>query len=497
MWCWWRRTNGFKDQFIARLNHEIRNPLNGLIGVARLIESRARDLREEMLAEMLRGCTEQLRAVLDDVLDLSRVDEERVEVLEERFELVELVRNTCRRFDDGMGAVEFLPPEPAPRWCRGDAGKIRLVLGNFLSNARKYGVPPRAGVRLELREQGPSAITVRVSVENRGPTLSAEELATLFSPYQRGQRAEESGAEGTGLGLVFCRRYAEAMGGQVGAESVAGRTTFWLEVPLACVADHEVIPPEERIAANLRVLAIEDERYNRFVLGHYLEELGVEADWATNFSEALILAGAQRHDLILTDWSLPDMAGAEALEKFRAKLGDAMPPVVVVSVHATVAMRQQVMNAGAADFVSKPVTLERLRAALARLHLASRHPFAIDEPPPVAGRLNFARLLLAGPAAEVLPRFTADLRAGLTRARQEAEHDRLAAGARLHALRSLALLVDASSLAALLAELEVLVPAAVALTREQLLFARADDEVAHIIEEAKVLAASTKQNARH
>ncbi len=115
----------------------------------------------------------------------------------------------------------------------------------------------------------------------------------------------------------------------------------------------------------------------------------------------------------------------------------------------------------------------------------------------MAGRLNFSRLLLAGPAAEVLPRFTADLRAGLTRARQEAEHDRLAAGARLHALRSLALLVDASSLAALLAELEVLVPAAVALTREQLLFARADDEVAHIIEEAEVLAASTKQNARH
>jgi len=114
-------------------------------------------------------------------------------------------------------------------------------------------------------------------------------------------------------------------------------------------------------------------------------------------------------------------------------------------------------------------------------------------PPPVAGRLNFARLLLAGPAAEVLPWFTADLRAGLARARQETAHDRAAAGARLHALRSLALLVDATALAGLLAELEVLVPSAVALTREQLLFARADEEVAHVVAEAEVLAASTSK----
>jgi signal transduction histidine kinase/ActR/RegA family two-component response regulator len=454
-----RQANELKNQFIARLNHEIRNPINGIVGVTRMIETRARSGRDLLLVQSLRSCTEQLRGTLDDVLDLSSVEQGRVTLTEEEFDPVELVRGICQRFAQGSDVVRLVEPLPAPCWCRGDQGKIRLVLGNLLSNARKYGVPPRADVRLNLFIEGDDILRLRLAVSNPGPEISVAELARIFTPYARGSRAAETGAEGTGIGLASCRRYAEAMGGNLEADSSPGLTTFTFTVPLARLASPVENAVEEKIPGFLKILAIEDERYNRLVLGHYLKEIGVRVDWATNFLEAFALVAERRYDVILTDWSLPDMTGEEALNRFRTDLGAAMPPVVVISAHATAEMRAKILAAGAREFLSKPVSQARLRSALADLQLpgrrvASASPFSTGGPDDGELPLSLDALLEVGAPEEVLPRFARDLQQGLREATAKLDYDRSAAKSAFHAVRSLALLIGARALCGVLQDIE-------------------------------------------
>lgn len=496
-----RRANEFKSQFIARLNHEIRNPINGIVGVTRMIETRVSSGRDILLVQSLRSCTEQLRGTLDDVLDLASVEEGRITVNEEEFDPVELVRSVCQRFDQSSDLVKLQDPLPAPCWCRGDQGKIRLVLGNFLSNARKYGMPPRAEVSLSLTPTHDSMVQLRLAVSNPGPEIPAAELERIFTPYMRGSRAAETGAEGTGLGLASCRRYAEAMGGRLHASSTPGVTTFTFEVPLVRLNAPAENVVEDKLPGFLRVLAIEDERYNRLVLGHYLTEIGVRVDWATNFMEALALAGEKRYDAIISDWSLPDMTGAEALGRFRTQLGDAMPPVLVISAHATAEMRAQILGAGATEFISKPVSQARLRSALADLQLPGRRvqsasPFASEGGNDTQAGLSLEALLNVGPAEEVLPRFSQDLERGLREANAKLLVDRDSAKAAFHAARSLALLIGARALCGVLQDIEHGLSRGIPQDELEELLELLESECASVMQELERARAEAKEQSR-
>jgi CheY-like chemotaxis protein len=301
---------------------------------------------------------------MDEVLDFTQIESDAVTVITAEVNLNELVRSTCAGGDVAEARL-LLSKAPAPDvlvLC--DPGKVRQVLSNYLANAIKYGDPPGAEVDLLAEHSCPEKMRITIQVTSRGPTLKTDELNVLFTALTRGQRARETGAHGTGLGLALCKKLAHAMGGSVGVESADGKTTFWFKADFPVVS---VIAPQPLPAPALylgcNVLAVEDEFYNRLVLEHHLQRFGVTSTWAENGAAALAAAKNQRFDVILMDWLLPDMDGPELLVKLKELQGGSLPPVIVLSAYSTANKRLECLAAGAAAFVSKPIDLTRLSAA--------------------------------------------------------------------------------------------------------------------------------------
>ena len=448
-----RKANAVKTEFIASMNHEIRNPMNGIIGIGKMLREADVDARVKMLVRALDNCAEELRATMDDVLDFSSIEAGNLQRFEETFDLVDLVEASCGAARSLPGTLALGTIPPGPCWCRGDAGRLRLILLNFLTNALKYGTPERADIDLELREQAESILEATITVTSPGPCLADEEIETLFQSFVRGSRAKATGVRGTGLGLAMCRRYAQAMGGSVGARAVAGGNAFWVRAPFARAPGPACAPPSS--LARLRVLAVEDESYNRLILGHYLSSLGVDVDWAQSGAEALAMARDGRYPVLLTDWSLPDANGGQIMARLREMLGEAMPKVVVITAYATREMHDTAVAAGASAFISKPVSASRLRETLGRLALPAglrEEEFSPQEPE--KPHADFARLLQLGSPDEILPPYLDQLDQGLGDVRTLASSDPGAAAARVHQLRSAVILSGAAEAGAQIAALE-------------------------------------------
>lgn len=448
-----RQANAVKAEFIDSMNHEIRNPINGIVGLSEMLRERTTDPRQHVLLEALESCTLQLRATLDDVLDFSAIERGKMTLAAEDFDLRSLVRAACQAHSTAEFAVTHSDPTADPCWCHGDAGKIRLILGNYLSNAAKYGVPPQATVTWHVQPGTDGQPGLHLEVTSPGPSLGAEEQAKLFHAFVRGSRAQETKTRGMGLGLVMCRRYAEAMGGSTGVASSPGRNTFWLQIPVQLATAPE--PSTASATPRARVLAIEDEHYNRLVLGHHLQRIGLPVDWAGSAEEAVSLIRLNTYDVILSDCSLPDAQGTEILTRLQAVVTPP-PPVIVISAYATTAMRDSLLKAGAHSFVGKPIDAAKLQAALASVHLAARplDDHAVTEPD--HEQLNFERLIRLGQTATLLAEFAADVDALTHEIENGIAHQHAGTAAQVHKLRTTLLLCQATTATAQLETLETL-----------------------------------------
>lgn len=379
------RSNAAKEEFLATVGHEIRNPLNGLVGITAMLQDADVGAREKNFLRVLAGCADQLRSMMDDILDFSRIERGQTVVTPAVFELVSLVEQSARVMDPSLTSCSLILPDH-PAWFVGDSGKIRQIVCNLVSNALKYGQPSEAGVELRIAAAAPGQSLVRIIVRNTGPTIPAAELPHLFEPFRRGSTAGDR--PGTGLGLAVCRRLALAMQGQLSAASAQGATEFTLELPLAQSHEPERTPVPEKPVS--RALAIEDEHYNRLVLGHVLRELGYEVDWAPDGTSALRLASRQGYDLIVTDWRLPDLSGDELCRRLQRVLGEPRPPIIAVTAYTLGEKFDAARAAGMAGFVTKPVTREKLEQLIRGLAggLSPRRSLDIQRPP-------------AGPLAEL------------------------------------------------------------------------------------------------
>lgn len=354
-----RQANAVKEEFLASISHEIRNPLNGVVGICEILAEREVGPREHVLVRTLGGCADQLRSMLDDILEFSQLERATPTLANTDFELAALVDECARVMDPDLKSCSLLLPEQ-PCWLHGDSGKIRQVVCNLVSNALKYGVPPEAGIEVQAQPAEAGRVRVRIAVRNTGPTIPAEEIPHLFESFRRG--SQTGGVPGSGLGLAVCRRLARAMSGHLTAASAEGQTEFAFECVLASAQ------PPVRTAATpapvSRALAIEDEEYNRMVLGHVLRSLGYAVEWAVDGQGALRLAATQPFDLILTDWRLPDMQGGELARRLLEILPAPQPPIVAVTAYTTAEKVQEAKAVGMAGFVTKPVTREKLVRAI-------------------------------------------------------------------------------------------------------------------------------------
>lgn len=392
-----------REDFFSTISHEIRNPLNGVVGICDILGHSEEDdpRRTRRHVKTLRGCADQLRTILDDVLDFSRIDRGDIQIYDEVFEIGSAIDGAVRSVDPDLEKTSLKVPSREV-WVHGDQGKIRQIVTNLVSNALKYGVPSAAQVFLEVDEQPGGPVSIGILVKNTGNTLTKEEIERIFAEFVRGDDALRRKIPGSGLGLAVSKRMAEAMKGNLTASSANGLTEFKLSLQLQHGEPVEENAPEVgEPFERSRALAIEDEEYNRTVLGFHLAQLGYQVDWAKDGASALQWARETGYDLILTDFMLPDMMGDELARELLKMVPHPKPPIIAVTAYSTPDKIAQAKAAGITGFVTKPVSKKKLQAAIlgATANLEVRPPTKQDPTLKcdftVFTRMNDGRRLLA------------------------------------------------------------------------------------------------------
>jgi signal transduction histidine kinase/CheY-like chemotaxis protein len=442
-----------REEFFSTLSHEIRNPLNGVVGLCDILDEApggAVAPRERMLVRTLKGCASQLRSMLDDVLDFSRIDRGDIQLHEESFELCSAIEGATRSVDAGLAKCTL--ELPAPLWLRGDCGKFRQVLTNLVSNALKYGVPPSARVKAGIVVEPDGRVRIRVSVFNTGHTVPEKELERIFEGFVRGEDALRRRIPGSGLGLAVSRRMAIAMGGSLVAFSRDGLTEFRMETVMTLgEAPIDAVPVNAPKVS--RALAIEDEPYNRLVLGHILSQLGYEVDWAVDGSSALERVRSESYDLLLTDYVLPDINGAELAKRILLEVPDPKPPVICVTAYSTPEKIAEARAAGISGFVTKPISRPKLEAAILSLGAQFQPGRSLDV---VRSKVecDFSSLLRLNDGSRVLAEYADALLPTWNGTISLLDRDPEEASRAVHAFRSRILAVHANVLNEQLALLE-------------------------------------------
>jgi len=376
------KASAAKTQFVANMSHDIRNPLNGIVGLALALEDTWLDAKQRELVSTLRECTTYLSTLVDDVLDFASIEAGRVELRPGPFSPAELLRSITIMFKMeaiASGAVLQVEADPRlPAAYVGDAGRIQQILVNFVTNALKYAGGP---IKLSVRIPVDAPEEIEFSVSDRGPGISPDGQRQLFNKFSRLTGSQSKEITGTGLGLASCRLLAGLMSGSVGVYSEVGHgARFHLRLPLEIFpvpAPNAPVPAPmaSPVLPNCTVLLVEDTNYNAMAATAVLAKFGLGCERATSGAEALKLFSAKRHNLVLLDRNLPDMDGVEIARSIRAMEANGPRTIMLaVTAYCTLEDRALCLNAGMDAFVGKPLTPQKLRRVLTaagRRHLAA------------------------------------------------------------------------------------------------------------------------------
>lgn len=368
------KANAAKDEFLAGISHEIRNPMNGVIGIADNFRTESLDPDSRRKFGLLRQCATHLSSLLEDILDFSKVQAGAVEIEAKPFNLSELMDSiaamTAADSEKRGIPVEIAVSPAVPDHLIGDPKRVRQILLNFVSNALKFSGRGQVSVTVWCKNLHPGSAEVIFAVSDEGPGISPEEQQRLFTRFERGAAAQQGRVPGTGLGLALCKGLAEKMGGRIWLESEPGQgSCFSFSAPFAIVDAETDQTPVAAPAAAIRpkvALVVDDQEYNRIVLTDQLETLGFVVQSAGDGTTALALAGSQDFDAVFLDLNLPGLSGLEVSRAIRALPNKSATAVILATTaFSTPEKRNQCVAAGMDAFVGKPVTLERLRKALA------------------------------------------------------------------------------------------------------------------------------------
>ena len=363
-----------KGDFLAMMSHEMRTPLNGIIGMTSLLESKTMDERQRECVEVIRRSSETLLAIIDDVLDFSKIEAGCLRLENTDFDPARAVLDAMQIVERSAAAKSLTLSshlDPAlPPLVSGDVMRLRQILLNLLSNAVKFTAEGEIVVRAELRSANNGGFEFYYSVADSGIGIAEEQQSRLFQPFSQADASTARMFGGTGLGLAICKRLAGLMGGAIGVESRLGAgSRFWFTMrataPAAVPAQPASQPTAAPTAKGLRLLLVEDNPINRKVALLMLQKLGYQVDVANDGAEALQAAASTRYDLILMDCVMPVVDGFEATRRLRAAGGySAEVPILAMTANAFADDRKACLAAGMNDFLSKPVRQSELAAKL-------------------------------------------------------------------------------------------------------------------------------------
>jgi len=364
--------NRAKSEFLASMSHELRTPLNGVLGYAQLLaRSGGLNPRQARGLEVIQQSGQHLLALINDILDLARIEAGRTELNIEPVNLSDALQTVVNLMQVKAGekrlAFVFDAAPGLPEAVLADERRLRQVLLNLLGNAIKFTDQGTVTLRASAGAKGESQVLLRFDIEDTGVGMRPEDMKRIFEPFEQvGDVQRRSG--GTGLGLAITRALVNDMGGQVQVSSEFGRgTRFRVELPLRLAQPTRAAAPKVPGVMRYqgpprRVLVVDDVAVNRALMCDFLVSAGFEVAEAGDGAEMLATAGGFRPDLILMDSVMPLLDGVEATRRLRRDPSLGAVPVIVVSASATAEHRADCLQAGVNVFLTKPVSLEALQA---------------------------------------------------------------------------------------------------------------------------------------
>ncbi len=370
-----RLANRAKSAFLANMSHEIRTPLNGMLGMMTLLKDTPTNSEQNDLIDTAKEAAEHLLSLLNNILDLSRMESERLEVVPlptDFWQLLYQVESLMRRQAESKGLrLEVQLGDTVPQWVRIDPTRVRQILFNLLHNAIKFTEVGEVCLSVQAGSAAPDGrVVLTLSVRDTGIGMEEETRARLFQRFTQGDSSTMRRYGGSGLGLEISRSIARLMGGDIVADSTEGvGSEFTVTLPVELAVEPKAIEsavkgPDLQIRA-LSVLAVDDNPVNRKFLAGLLKKLGHQAAFVEDGAQALEAARLHRYDVVLMDLHMPVMDGIEstlAIRKLLPPYGTV--PIIALTADAFSETRERVMAVGMNGFLTKPLEVEACRRAL-------------------------------------------------------------------------------------------------------------------------------------
>ena len=426
------RSNAAKTTFLAKISHDIRTPLNAILGAADLLSQTPLNRDQRDYIQMFQRNARRLVALINDFLDFSKIEAGAVQIERIPLQVRETVEEAMATFKEAAVhkgiALRVKADSGVPAWVYGDSLRLQQVLINLISNALKF--TSSGEVDLLVRSDGQQ---LRFDVTDTGPGIALEQQERIFGAYAQVPR-QLPGRAGCGLGLTICRELVELMGGRIGVASRIGvGSTFWFTLPLeiaqppgagtdACVP---VTTMSWRRGPLVRVLAADDTEDNRLLLKHYLHHEGVSLRFAENGQEALnAVTGGESFDLILMDLDMPVLDGfqaARAIRAYESEKGEGLTPIIGLSAHAMREAVRECLDSGCVAHLAKPIEQSKLLHAICKYARDAGRPQREEVADPVAAlvpgylaakrqQIEDARMSLAKQEFEPVRRFGHNLK---------------------------------------------------------------------------------------